>query len=54
MGFFSVNTNTLYYEIGLNNKISFKHKILKIKSLVLWIVLMNLFLYKELILPDLK
>ena len=31
MGFFSVNTNTLYYEIGLNNKISFKHKILKDK-----------------------
>ena len=31
MGFFSVNINTLYYEIGLNNKISFKHKILKDK-----------------------
>ena len=29
MSFFSVNTNTLYYEIGLNFK--FKHKILKDK-----------------------
>lgn len=31
MGFFSINTNTLYYEIGLNHKIVFKHEILKDK-----------------------
>ena len=31
MGYFSINTNNLYYKIGLNHKITFKHKIIKDK-----------------------